>query len=249
MTWDYYDIQKEEAEIEDSVEHMVDEIHEMLEDIKPKRISNHQVLLCRELPKYIKEYIILYENTQDSLPKARTILETTEKICQENAKTKTIHYYKTHMSNRLKNMSMTKEDINAWHKECLRESKKYFNKLYIMGEDDSIQIIQKEILKEIENEYDSYLLIARENSIFNYIINYGTNVLRIFNFGFCFMNKSILKFFLLLCFVFYVGTLFFPLCGEIAISCLKYIICLLIGMYVCTCQKENNDDSKFKNTI
>lgn len=122
------------AEIrEDFQIHIKHIINDMLKNIEPKRISNTQTLLCRELPVYMREYINLYENVKDNLPAAMTILETTEKICQDNAKTKTVHYYKEKMMTRLKSKALYKDDIVAWHNSCLRDSHKYFNRIFITG--------------------------------------------------------------------------------------------------------------------
>ena len=49
-------------------------------------------------------------------------------MCQENAKNKTLMFYNDMMMSRIRSRTMIKEDIEAWHKSCFRESQKFLNK-------------------------------------------------------------------------------------------------------------------------
>ncbi len=216
------------------VEHI---ISEMLKNIETKRISGKQILLCRELPGYMKEYVMLYENVKDSLPEAMTILETTEKICQENARTKTLHYYKEKMMSRLKIKNMTTEDINAWHKGCVRESNKYFKKMYILGKDDDIIKIKKIIMQDIEIEYHQFLLMAKEKNIFIIV----SDMFRYLSYH-DFTNMSFIKnAFVVLAFI-YIISLSLPFGGNLLAMIIKYIACIFTGIWLSQYVNEKKNE-------
>jgi hypothetical protein len=224
------------------VEHIISDI---LATVNAKRISENQILLCSELPQYMKEYVLLYENVKNSLPHAMTILETTEKICHENAKTKTIQYYKDNMLLKIKSKSMTADDINAWHNNCMRESKKYFNKLYIMGKEEDISKTKMSILKDIDKEKEYFLMMSDDNStIFTTIFKGAFNYLDRFNIASYvspeFLNNLLIKIVMIVLGFLYILSFFLPF-GDIIATVVKYLICLFCGIYLTRIQKEISD--------
>lgn len=228
---------------EDFIIHVDHIINKILQDLKPKRIGTGQVLLCRELPNYLKEYVTLYENVKESLPEAMTILETTEKICQDNARTKTVHFYKEKMLSQLRIKRMTKEDIEAWNKSCSRDANKYFKKLYIMGSPESIQNVKKNIMNDIENEYQQFLLMARDKNIFNFIYD---NIMNMINY---ILNGNILtEFFvkniMFLLIIMYIFTAFLPFGSEIIASVIRYSFCIFVGIHLSFYVRDNQIEHK-----
>jgi atlastin len=213
-------------------------IKDLLKNLKPKKISSNQTLLCRELPDYVKEYVTLYENVKGSLPEAMTILETTEKICQENAKAKTIYYYKENMISRIKSKNMCKDDIAAWHNSCLRDAKKYFNKMYVMGKDDDIKKVRDDIMKTIEKEYQQFLLMSKEKNVIIIAIETIRDILKSLDINFDLLNEIFLKNSFLVLGLFYCLTSFIPFGGEFIASFIKYIFCVLIGAYLTVYLKD-----------
>jgi atlastin len=221
------------------VEHIISNI---LMSVKAKRISETQTLLCSELPEYMKEYVMLYENVKSSLPHAMTILETTEKICHENAKTKTIQYYKDNMMLKIKSKSMTNDDINAWHDNCLRESRKYFNKLYIMGKEEDIVKTKTSIIKDIEKEKENFLMMSCGNAtIFTTLFRTTYDYLDKFNVrNFVsaeFLNNLLIKIIMSVLIFVYILSFFIPF-GDAIASIVKYLICLFCGIYLSSLQNE-----------
>lgn len=225
---------------DDFITHVEHIITGILRDVKPKKIGSSQVLLCRELPVYLKEYVRLYENVKESLPKALNILETTEKICQENARTKTVHHYKELMLLRIKNRSMSKEDIQVWHYSCVRESEKFFKRLYILGKDEDITNIKNLINADIANEFKNFLLMARDSNIlallentfktiFEYLhkIDMGKLINYVFN--------NILLFVI----VTYIVISFIPL-GEVIFTIMKLLCFVFFGVYIGKNINQNN---------
>lgn len=142
-------------------------IDDILKKLKPKRITSQQTLSCGELAKYMKEFVVLYENSKKTIPESSKIIETTEKICQENAKIKTIHYYKHKMISKMKTMKLTHDNINAWHNSYLREAKRYFNKLYIMGNETDIKKIYENVIVDIDKEHKKFMSMACDRGIFD----------------------------------------------------------------------------------
>jgi hypothetical protein len=212
------------------VEHIISEI---LDKIKPKRISGTQNLLCRELPNYMQQYVMLYENVKDSLPEAMTILETTEKICQENARTKTLHFYKEKMLSRLRSRSMTSGDIEVWHKGCLREAQKYFKKMYIMGKDTDIESVRQIISSDIECEYKQFLMLAQEKTILTSILNMVTQIINLMSTNFSSVQNGLI----ILCIILYFLSSFIPLSfipsnGDFLGTMIRYSVCFLSGVWV-----------------
>lgn len=217
------------------VEHI---IKKMLEDLEPKRISKTQVLLCRELPLYLEKYVTLYENVKDSLPEAMTILETTEKICQENSRNKTVHFYREKMMSRIKTRVMTKEDIDAWHESCIRDAKKFFNKLYIMGKDEDLKKIHDIIMDDISNEHVQCLLLAKEKNMFTMIYKSVSELVKQLNLHVNLLSDLFLKNFLFLLIIVYMLTALLPIGGDLIASLVKYIVCVLSGIFLCLYLKE-----------
>ena len=215
------------------VEHI---IAEMMDKIKPKRISGTQNLLCRELPNYMQQYVMLYENVKDSLPEAMTILKTKKKICQENARTKTLHFYKDKMLSRLKSRSMSADDIEAWHKGCLREAQKFFKKMYIMGKDDDIESVKVIILNEIEYEHKQFLLMAQEKNLLISITNSLTQAINHIsaNYGSYINNYSLIQSGFIFLGIFYILSSFMPFGGDFLGMVLRHMACILCGILVCS---------------
>ena len=210
------------------VEHIIDQI---LASVEPKRISSNQTLLCRELPMYLNQYVQLYQNVKDSLPKAMTILETTEKICQQNARTKTVHYYRDKMNNRMKTKTMSKDDIEAWHNSCLRDAISYFNKLYIMGREDDVKNIRITTMSDIDLEYNQFLLMAREKNIINIALNAVLDFLKHVDINFDILSEMFIKNAFIVLSICYVLTIFMPYGGEYVATLIRYVICIIAGMY------------------
>lgn len=221
---------------EDFKIHVDNFIKKMLDDIQPKRISNHQILLCSELPKYIKEYITLYENTQGVLPEPRTILEITEKICQNNAKEKTVNQYKLRMTKRLKARAMSKEDIEVWHNECLREANKYFKKLYIMGKDTDINKIQEEIIKDINIEYEHYRLMTKDTNmlmiLFTIIYELIKKIISNFKQMDTMVRNIVMYFFMSIIFIYFIASILQLSFGNIMTELFKYLIVSISAIFL-----------------
>lgn len=226
---------------DDFITHVEHIIMGILRDVKPKKIGSSQVLLCRELPVYLKEYVRLYENVKESLPKALNILETTEKICQENARTKTVHHYKELMLLRIKNRNMSKEDIQVWHYSCVRESEKFFKRLYILGKDEDISNIKNLINNDITNEFKNFLLMARDSNVlavlentfkivYDYLHKFDTG--KLINYIF----NNILLFVVVMYFV----ISFIPL-GEVIFSIMKLLCFVFFGVYIGKHINQNNE--------
>src|SRR5437016_14041670 len=78
-----------------------------------------------------------------------------------------MHFYKENMLSRLKSQFMTKEDIEAWHDNCFREANKYFKRMYIMGKEHDIKKIKENIIKNIDVEFQQFLLTAHKKNVFN----------------------------------------------------------------------------------
>lgn len=217
------------------VEHIIKKI---LVDLDPKRIGKNQTLLCRELPSYLKEYVTLYENVKECLPEAMTILETTEKICQDSSRNKTVHFYREKMMSRIRTRIMTKEDIDAWHESCARDAHKFFNKMYIMGKDEDLKKVRDIIMNDIANEYKQCLLCAKEKNMFTVIYKKVSELLRHLNFHVDLLSELFLKnafFFLSIAYGF---TLLLPFGGDFIASIIKYIVCILGGVYLCLYLKD-----------
>jgi atlastin len=234
------------SEIRDDFKIHVDHIiKEMLNNVQPKRITGQQILLCKELPKYMKEYVLLYENVKESLPEAMTILETTEKICQETAKTKTILYYKEKMSQRIKNKIMTKDDIDAWHKFCLRESLKHFNRMYIMGKDEDIQSVKQSIMATIDDEYKNFLLFAKKRNILSTIIENFTTMVGKMVTNIDLMNQQSVGMMLFISVLIYMLTFYIngylPAIANLIAYFIRHILCVFAGIYICLYVKNQNN--------
>ena len=226
------------TEVRDDFKIHVDHIiTHMISELKPKRLSSSQLLTCDELPRYMEGYVSLYENVRESLPEAMTILETTEKICQENAKTKTIHFYKDMMMTRMKSRSMTKEDVEAWHKSCVRDAQRYFNKLYIMGKDEAIKNIRISIMSDIDMEFKQFMMMACEKNIMNIVLD----ILRHLDIKIDFMSNVFLKNIIFLLCIGYILTIFMPFGGDFVAMIIQYTICVLGGAYACLYLKEQRD--------
>lgn len=221
------------------VEHI---ITEMLKSVKPKRISGTQNLLCRELPNYMQQYVMLYENIKDSLPEAMTILETTEKICQENARTKTLHYYKEKMLSRLKSRSMSSDDIEAWHKGCLREAQKFFKKMYIMGKDDDIEYVKTLILNDIESEHAQFLLMAHEKNMLVTVFNTLSQTAKYIytNYGPYINDYILIQNAFILLGIFYIISMFMPFGGDFIGMAVRHFACVLCGALICLNAGKHN---------
>lgn len=221
------------------VDHIITRI---LNDLRPKRIGSNQILLCREFPNYVKEYVTLYDNVKASLPEAMTILETTEKICQENAKTKTIHHYRERMMSRIRETRMTRDDISAWHKSCLRDAQRYFNKLYVMGRDEDIVQIRKDILLLIENEYQQFLMMSREKNILYMALDAVKDFIMYLDINFDLLSELFIKNAFMILALSYIFTSFIPFGGEFIATIISYIICILSGIYICVYLKGRKDE-------
>jgi hypothetical protein len=229
---------------EDFLIHVDHIVRSILKNLKPKRISNDQDLLCRELPKYMKEYITLYENVKEALPEAMTILETTKKICQDNAKTKTVHFYKENMLSQIKTKKMTTEDIEAWHNNCFRESNKYFNRMYIMGKDEDIRKIKELVMIDINDEYSQFLLMAQNNRhIFDTMIDVANNYLKTISMMDWFHTNNPL-FILFFLFMF---TKLLPMGGEFIVEIIKYSLCFACGMFMYRASQASSPASGSSN--
>lgn len=222
--------------------HVEDIINRMLDAIEPKKISNHQTLLCREFPNYLEQYLVLYKNVESSLPEAMTILETTEKIAQDNARTKTVYRYKEKMMRRMKSRSMNREDIVVWHKECVRDAQKYFNKLYVLGKKEDIKQVQAEIMSDIDREYEQFVMMAREKNFLHVIFNTGLELLKQFSIDFDMLGEMFIKNACLALGIVYMFTVFMPFGGELVAAIIRYIVCILGGMYLVLYLKKTNDD-------
>lgn len=245
----------------DFIIHVQHIIQKILLDIEPKRIGGNQILLCRELPEYLKGYIKLYENVKESLPEAMTILETTEKICQDNSVTKTLHFYKEMMISRIKTRHMIKEDIEAWHQCCYRDATKFFNKLYIMGDDVDIKNVRQHINDEIQKEYFYFLLMASEKNIVNIyclkifekILELGKRVSKKLNIKFNLLSELFLRNFSIILAISYIFSLFipYPYGSELLCSLIKYAMFILLGIYICLYIEKDNVllEETQKNTL
>ena len=215
-------------------------ILQILNELKPKRLSSSQSLTCNELPLYMKEYVTLYENVRDSLPEAMTILETTEKICQENARSKTVQIYKDKMIIIMKSRSMTKEDVEAWHESCIRDAHRYFNKMYILGKDEDIKNIRLLIMNDINIEFGQFMLMACEKNIFIGMMNTILDGFNHLHINVDFLSNIFLKNLFLLLLMVYIFTLFMPYGGELVSAFIRHVMCIVGGVYVCIYLKDQS---------
>lgn len=126
------------------VNHIIDDV---LETIKPKRI-NDNFLLCADLPEYMTRCVMLHENVRESLPKSISTLEGTEKIFNDDIVTKTLQHYQALLKNRTK----TSDISVSIHDLCVQETRCYFNKLYVMGDNKEKIIKNKKLLLDCINE-------------------------------------------------------------------------------------------------
>lgn len=231
-------------------------INKMLSDIKPKRITNRQTLRLKDLPNYMKGYINLYDNIKENLPEPLTILETTEKICQENARTNTIHTYKENMRNGLKGKRLNVDEIKVLHKSCLRKAKRFFNELYIMGSDTDVKIIKVQILTDIDKEYNGFLMMARENSMFNVVLDSFLNLLSNLNIdlkALC-MNSltsdGIKMLVMIIIGAYVLLNMFSPLCPVFILDTLfgafRLGLCFLAGAFFVIQAKNKNEENNTK---
>lgn len=232
---------------EDFILHVEDIINRMLRNLEPKRISNQMTLLCGEFPKYLQQYLVLYRNVESSLPEAMTILETTVKMCQDNAKAKTVKRYRDRMMKRINTRSMNREDIGVWHKECVRDAQKYFNKLYVMGKQEDIKRIQSNIMDYIVKEYGHFVLMAKEKNMLHVLFNKGTDLLKQFSIDFYNVGEVFIKNACLILGIVYMFTVFMPFGGEFAATLIRYVICMLGGMYLVLHVKQDNDTDATRN--
>jgi atlastin len=219
-------------------------ISEILNNVQPKRISSSQKLLCDELPAYIKEYVVLYENVKVSLPEALNILETTEKICQDNAKNKTVYFYKERMMARIKNNPISKDEIDELHKKYSDDAQEFLNEMYIMGKEEDIEKVKIHTLNCINDEYQQFLLMACENNAMIVALNGIFDIIKNIN-NYQIDADSVKNGFVILCFA-YVFTMILPFGSEFLATIIKYIGCIFIGMLVCLYAK-NQDNNLLQN--
>jgi atlastin len=128
--------------------HVDNMITNIIQTAKPKRVGT-QTLCLKELSGYIAQIVLLYQNIQKDLPQPSTILETTERVCQENAFSRTANYYKEHMEKRIKGKSLDRDQINTIHTEYSKKARIYFNKLYVMGDAETVGDLKTRIINMI----------------------------------------------------------------------------------------------------
>lgn len=216
-------------------------IKNILNEIKIKKMNDGTQLLCRELPNYMQMYISLYEDIKDKLPEPLTILETTEKICRENSKTKTIHHYRNSMLMKIQQNDMTKDEIETCHNICLPLSMEYFDSLIIIGDKNYVSVLRNEIVKIINSEYESFILMAKERSLFNFIMYYVDTLKQYINFDL--LNFSLIKNILSVLCIFFI--LFsFPFIMDTLFSIIKYAIILSFATYFCLQIANATNDKK-----
>jgi atlastin len=151
--------------------HVNNFIKNMIQKIKPKRISG-QIMTVSELSDYFDRMCRLYQNIQDKLPEPMTILETTEKICQENTLKKTISFYKKIIFDGIRGNDIDSDGLRSLHKTGLKKTKEFFNRLYIMGNADEIKYLRSNILKEINIEYGKVKKDFLKNNIISDCLEY-----------------------------------------------------------------------------
>ena len=147
--------------------HVGDIINRMLLSIKPKKILNGQYLLCRDFPSYLQQCINLYDNIEDTLPQTMTQLETTVKISQTKAIHDTVLRYINKMNKYINSKDSNNLNISTYHTDCKRDAIKYFNKLYIMGNDEERKTTYQDMITEITNEYNIILKNIKYDNRYN----------------------------------------------------------------------------------
>jgi hypothetical protein len=167
-----------------------------------------------------------------------TILETTEKICQENARSKTVQIYKDKMIIIMKSRSMTKEDVEAWHESCIRDAHRYFNKMYILGKDEDIKNIRLLIMNDINIEFGQFMLMACEKNIFIGMMNTILDGFNHLHINVDFLSNIFLKNLFLLLLMVYIFTLFMPYGGELMSAFIRHVMCIVGGVSVCIYLKD-----------
>jgi len=152
---------------EDFKLHVNDIINKMLLSIKPKKLLNEQELLCRDFPSFLKKCIGLYDNIENTLELTMTNLKTTAKVSQSKAIQDTVLRY-TNKMNKYINLKDSKNlNIEVYHTDCKRDAIKYFNKLYIMGNEEERKSTYNKMIQEILNKYNKLSNNIQYNKLFN----------------------------------------------------------------------------------
>lgn len=216
-------------------------IERMIVNIKPKRMTNEQNLLLRELPNYMSEYIDLYDNIKSDLPQPLTILETTEKICQENARSRIMHIYKRKMLTKIKNNNLSKHDIKKLHDQYSRESKDNLNELYIMGSIDDVIDIKNNIMNDINNEYIQFEMMGRKKYMLQILFD------KLCDYIMPYIDNDNYSRYIIICSCIYISSIlllsFSPrIIIDMIIDILKLGMFFLAGSYIAMHNNNNNND-------
>jgi uncharacterized membrane protein YadS len=133
---------------------------------------------------------------------------------------------------------MSKEDIEAWNKSCVRDAKLFFNRLYIMGKEEDIKKVRVAIMADIEAEYQQFLMSAKEKNLILAMFNTVLNMIKHFNIDIDMLSEMMLKNSILLLGIAYMFTAFIPFGGEFIEMIIRYIVCILGGAYMYLYLKE-----------
>jgi hypothetical protein len=132
-----------------------------------KKLLNEQELLCRDFPSFLKKCIGLYDNIENTLELTMTNLKTTAKVSQSKAIQDTVLRY-TNKMNKYINLKDSKNlNIEVYHTDCKRDAIKYFNKLYIMGNEEERKSTYNKMIQEILNKYNKLSNNIQYNKLFN----------------------------------------------------------------------------------
>jgi atlastin len=137
------------------VKHTENYIDIMLDEIRPRKVGNGNLTLG-SISLYIKKYVDLYHNIKDNLPEPRTILETTEIACLDNAKITTLNIYRKSMKKNIAGRYLSKNEILDLHSNAANKAMEHFDGLLLMGHKKKIHDTRNHIEDEIHRESEVY---------------------------------------------------------------------------------------------
>jgi hypothetical protein len=100
-----------------------------------------------------------------------------------------------------------------------------------MGKDDDIKNIHKTITCDIDNEYEQFLMMSRKKSLSYIIYDACVGLINKLNINFYTMNDFFIRIIFIVLGLVYIFTMFLPFGGEFIATIIKYMICVLGGMY------------------
>jgi len=113
-----------------------------------------------------------------------------------------------------------------------------------MGKDNDIKKIRENIIMNIDTEFQQFLLLAQKKNAITSMFDVVLEFINKLDKNADILNEIFLKNFLLIMAFVYMFTLFLPIGGEFIATIIRYIFCVICGMYVCSYLKEQRINSK-----